>query len=76
MRVESITINVPLEAAQAFKMALPEERKKLEALLSLRLLEATRTTDSLPTVMRDISRKAQERGLTPEILQSLLDEES
>ena len=75
MGIEPITIHVSPEAAQAFKTALPEEQRKLEALLSLRLLQATRTTDSLKTVMRDISQKAQERGLTPEILQSILDEE-
>ena len=76
MGIEPITINVSPEAAQAFKTALPEERRKLEALLSLRLLEATRTTDSLKNVMRDISHKAQQRSLTPEILQSILNEEA
>ena len=76
MGIEPITINVSPEAAQAFKTALPEERRKLEALLSLRLLEATRTTDSLKNVMHDISHKAQQRGLTPEILQSILNEEA
>lgn len=75
MRIEPITIHVSLEAAQAFKTALPEEQRKIETLLSLRLLEAMRTTDSLKTVMSDISRKAQERGLTPEIFESIRNEE-
>jgi hypothetical protein len=51
-----------------------EERRKLDVLLSLRLREATRPGVSLKEFMREISRKAQERGLTPEILQAILDE--
>ena len=47
-------------------------RRKLETLLSLRLLEATRTPESLSRVMSEISRNAQARGLTPDMLQDLL----
>jgi hypothetical protein len=75
METEQITIHVDTEAARAFKAASEEERRKLEALLSIRLIEATKTKDSLKQIMREISRKAQERGLTPEILKSILDEE-
>ena len=75
MEIEPITIHVSPQAAEAFKSASPEEQRKLEALISLRLLEATRTTDALKTVMNDISQKAQQSGLTPEILQSILAEE-
>jgi len=74
MDTEPITIRVEAEAARAFRSASPQERQKLELLLSLRLLEATRSTKSLSKVMREISQKAQKRGLTPEILKSLLDE--
>jgi len=41
-----------------------EERRK----------DALTADGSLSDLMRDISRKAQERGLTPEILESILDE--
>jgi hypothetical protein len=75
METEQITVRVEAAAARAFRLAPREERQKLEALLSLRLSDATRTADSLTQVMSEISRRAQERGLTPEILRSILDEE-
>jgi hypothetical protein len=65
MATESITINVDAEAAQVYKSASPEARRKLEALLSLQLLAAFETLPSLREIMDDIGRKAQERGLTP-----------
>jgi Flp pilus assembly protein TadB len=43
-------------------------------LLALRLHEALRPGGSLKDLMRDLSRKAQERGLTPEVLDALLRE--
>jgi len=75
MATEPITIRVDAEAARAFKQATPEDQRKLEALISLRLLEATRPATSLPELMGTISRRAQERGLTPEHLQELLDDD-
>jgi hypothetical protein len=75
MQVEEITIRVDPEAANAYRTASEDERRKLDLLLTLRLKEATRPGSSLKQVIRDISRKAQERGLTPEILKSLLDEQ-
>jgi hypothetical protein len=74
MTTETITIRVDARAAQAFKMASDEDRRKLEALLSLRLLEAAQTTEPLEQLMRRISVHAQQRGLTPDILQDILDE--
>ena len=74
MGTETITIRVDAEAARTFK-ALPEEdRNKLEALLRLRLNEVTQRRESLDAVMREISDKAKTRGLTSEVLKSLLDE--
>lgn len=72
--MQTINIQVTPEAAKAFRNASPAERKKLELLLSLRLLEVTRTRKPLEEVMREISRSAQARGLTPEILDDLLKE--
>ncbi len=71
-----INIEVDEAAAQAFAEASPSERRKLELLLSLRLQELTASPGgSLQKVMDEISRKAEERGLTPEILESLLRDE-
>jgi hypothetical protein len=75
MLFEQITITVPKEAAEVYLSVPPEEQRKLEALISLRLLEATRSTESLEDVMRHISNAAQDRGLTPEILEHLLDDD-
>ena len=73
MQTEPITIHVDAAAAQAFKSASDEERRKLEAWLSLRLLEVARSKESLLAVMDEISSKAQERGSHPEALHSILD---
>ena len=75
MTTVPITIQVDPQVARAFNAVPLEEKRKLEALVSLRLLEATRTPDSLQQVMREISRAAQARGLTPEMLKAILDEE-
>ena len=75
MTTESITINVDPEAARIFKSATPEERRKLELLMSLQLRAAARQGPSLSELADEISRRAQERGLTPEILEEILDAE-
>ena len=71
-----ITIQVDPQAARAFVSVSPEMRRKLETLLSLRLLEATRTPESLARVMSEISRNAQARGLTSDLTKSLKEAKS
>ncbi len=75
METEQITIQVDAEAARAFKSASAENRRKLEALLSIRLSEVTGTRESLKTMMSEVSQKAEHRGLTPEILKAMLNED-
>ena len=75
MKTEQITISVGAEAASVYRAASDEERRKLDLLMSLRLTEATKSSQPLKDVMRQISRNAKSRGLTPEILESLLDEQ-
>ena len=74
MATEPITIEVDEAAARVFKNASPEERRTLEALVSLQLLEASTPRQSLRELMDTVSRRAQERGLTEEILQEILKE--
>jgi hypothetical protein len=74
MQTEEITIRVDPDAARAYRATTDEQRRKLDLLLSLRLQDALNPSGSLQDLMRDISRKAQERGLTPEILESILRE--
>ena len=75
MSTTTITIQVDTEAAKAFAEALPEEQRKMQLLLSLRLQDLTTPQEkSLQTVMDEIGARAEARGLTPEILKSLLDD--
>ena len=74
MSLEQITISVNTDVANAYRIASEKERRKLDLLVNLRLRDATRTKSSLKQIMGEISQNAQERGLTPDILQSILDE--
>ncbi len=75
MQTEEITIHVDPAAAQAYRAASEQEREKLDILLNLRLHDALHPAGSLTDLMREISRKSQERGLTPEILDAILHEQ-
>ena len=66
--MQTISVQVTPEAARAYRKASATQRKKMELLLSMRLLEAASSRKSLETVMREIGRSAQARGMTPEIL--------
>ena len=69
MQTKTITIRVNAEVARIFEAASEEERRKLEALLSLKLSDVTRRKRPLEEVMSEMSRNAQSRGLTPEIIE-------
>lgn len=69
------TITIPLdpETARVYDSASPEEKRKMEALLSLWLRElATGDYASLQQVLDEVGRKAKARGLTPETLDFIL----
>ncbi|MFH1116469.1 MAG: hypothetical protein V1792_21360 [Pseudomonadota bacterium] len=71
-----ISIPIDTETARVYHTASPEDRKKIEILLRLRLRElAEMPTASLAEIMDDIGAKAQERGLTSDILEGLLRDE-
>jgi hypothetical protein len=74
METRTITIRVSPEAARAYETAPAEQRRKLDVLLSLKLTEVGRSRKRLETIMSEISRKAEERGLTETILESILNE--
>lgn len=79
METRTISLRVSADAARAYESASAEEKRKLEALVSSRLREATRRRHqegrSLEDLMSEMSRKAQERGLTPEKLDDILNAE-
>ena len=69
------TITIPLDpqTARAYRAAPPEQKRKIQALLSLWLRElAVSEYPSLQQILDDVGRKAKARGLTPEMLDSLL----
>ena len=72
---EQITVSVDSNVAERYRSATDQERRRLDLLVNLRLLDATQPGKSLPDLMREISRNAQRRGMTPEILQSILADE-
>lgn len=74
MAVEQITVSVDPDVADAYRSAPDDERRKLDLLVNLRLRDATQSQSALKDVMREISKSAQQRGLTADILQSILDE--
>ena len=71
---EEITLTVDYDVALAYNSAAPDERRKLDLLVNLSLREATLSEKSLQKIMQEISENARSRGLTPEILQSILEE--
>jgi hypothetical protein len=71
-----ITLPIDAETARVYHTASPEDRKKIQILLRLRLRKlAELPTSSLVEIMDDIGAKTQARGLTPEILEALLRDE-
>lgn len=76
MRItEPITIQVPTSVAQAYRETDEQGQLKLELIVGFQLESAMNDTRTLHKVMRDISREAIKRGLTPEILESILNDE-
>ena len=70
---DQITVAVDPEVAEVCRSASDDERRKLDLLVNLCLREVTESGRSLHTILWEISRDAQRRGLTSEILQSILD---
>ncbi|HEX5708003.1 MAG TPA: hypothetical protein VFX96_11945 [Pyrinomonadaceae bacterium] len=76
MATEIITLEVDSETARAFDGVPASEWKKLEALFAVWLKEYARADGpSLKETMDEIGGKAQGRGLTPESLRAILEEE-
>jgi len=73
---ETITLQVESDVARFYNDAPPTDKQKLQALFGNWLKHyAEADVDSLKQTMDEISRNANSRGLTPEILDSLLADE-
>ena len=74
MSIATITIPLDTQTARIYTSAPAEDQRKVRLLLSLWLQEFASTPRPIQEVMDEISEKAQAHGLTPEILESLLNE--
>ncbi len=76
--MKNTTISIPVDGSTAFaySQASVEQQQKIQLLLSLHLRELFAPSDaSLLQIMDDIDVKAESRGLTPQILETLLSDE-
>lgn len=71
----TIAIPVDTDTAKLYTEAPAELQRKLQVLFNVWLRELVLSPRSLRVIMDEIGQKAQERGLTPEILESLLNAE-
>ena len=70
-----ITLPLDSETASAYEQATPEVREKIRLLASLWVKEFALSPRPLKEIMDEIAERAQKRGLTPDILDALLDAE-
>jgi len=78
MATANLTIQVSEEAAKAFKQVSPEDQRKIQLLLDLRLRDLTISPlprKSLQAVLDEIGKNATARGLTPDGLESMLNDD-
>jgi hypothetical protein len=74
MNTETIVVHVSPQVATAYRTASEEDRRRLDLLVSLQLTEFLRSGDSLEDVMEEMSREAAAAGLTPEAMDSIINE--
>ena len=75
MATATISIDVDPETARAYAEASEEQRRELKLLLKLKLRLRELTVNparSLTQIMDEMGQEAEARGLTQEILESLL----
>ncbi|MDJ0509843.1 MAG: hypothetical protein QNJ64_11390 [Crocosphaera sp.] len=71
----TITLEVPSEIAEAYQVASPEEKQQIQYLVTLLLKrEDENDLEFLRKIMDEISDRETNRGLTPEILESIFNE--
>ena len=70
----TITIPVNANVAQIYTTASIENKQKIQTLMNLLLQEFAYSPTPLNQLMDEISDNAQAHGLTPEILESMLND--
>jgi len=74
METINLQVQVEPEIANLYQKMDSTQQKKIQLLLGGWLKEAIANQTSLEEMMNQCSQEAQENGLTPEILESLLQE--
>lgn len=79
MTYENVSIRVDADAARAYRDATDEQRRKLDLLLGWQIKECVQrkrhdADRALLEIMKEMSEEAKRNGLTPELLQEILDE--
>ncbi len=74
MNTSEITIKVDADLAEAYRSASEEDRQKMNLLASLELSRYLRTHESLQEIMDAMGKEAARNGMTPEILDSILND--
>jgi len=76
MPVASINIQLDDKSAQLYETTSEEKREQLRKLISFMVREfAESTPHSLLSLMDEMSREAEAKGLTPEILGTILSDD-
>jgi hypothetical protein len=73
--MENITIQVDPEIAKAYREAEPEKQQKIQIFLNIMLQKAV-SQKPLLDIMEEASQQAIANGITPEILESILNDEN
>jgi hypothetical protein len=72
--METITLQVEQEIAQAYRDSDRQKQEKINSIIKL-FLTPEFTEKSLSEVMEKIADQAEKRGLTPELLEEILNDE-
>ena len=73
--MENITIQVDPKIAKAYREAKPEKQQKIQIFLNIMLQKAV-SQKPLLDIMEEASQQAIANGITPEILESILNDET
>jgi hypothetical protein len=74
MPIPTITIPLDPQTAQVYESAAPEEKRKMQVLLSIWLRDlAARERRPLSQILDEAAAEAKAKGLTPEMLDSFLE---
>ena len=72
--METISIQVEPQIAQAYRAFAPQRQKQVQMLMSL-ILRRSLEQDSLEKTVTDLRDEAEANGIIPEILEELLADE-